>query len=279
MRSSPFLRNELKSGAFDPSEVSLKIAERSPGWLGPAPPIRGARERSCRIRPLDRIASRGGGPVRRLHVASPFARLVVVLLLRHGEARQTPLGQRNRRRHGQEQTGHQRHRHELGLPREAPRDDGPPRERADPGGRVVDERGDHRRPVRTAAPFERRRDAILETVSAIRETGDVSPRKAQEEAVQGAAEKPGAQQSTGQGEARGAEHLSQHQGHEREERPRKQTAQSIELRASQADLPADFRDQPLQDDRVGHGHLHTSADYLRNTSFCAPLAVCTSSIS
>ena len=47
-RSSPFFMKLLKSGRWLASEVSLKIAERSPVVLAPLPPARWAKSRSSK---------------------------------------------------------------------------------------------------------------------------------------------------------------------------------------------------------------------------------------
>ena len=194
MRSSPFLRNELKSGAFDAERRVLEHRREIPGLALTACARARHHVALLQVRALDGVALGGGGPVRALHVPRPLLGLVLFVLLRHGEGRQAPLRQRDGRRDGQQEPGGQRERDELRLARQEARDDPPPGEGVDARRGVGDERVHDGRAVRARPPLERGRDAILKLVPAIGQARHVARRQLQGESVDGSDEESRAQQ-------------------------------------------------------------------------------------
>ena len=168
------------------------------------------------------------------------------------------MRQRDGRRDGQQEPGGERERDELRLARQEARDDPPPGEGVDARRGVGDERVHDGRAVRARPPFEGGRDPILKLVPPIGQARHVARRQLQGQSVHGSDEKSRAQQAARDGEPERTEQLAQHERHEGQDRAREQPAETVELGAPQSDLLSDFRDEPLENDWIGHGHLPVS---------------------
>ena len=114
------------------------------------------------------------------------------------------------------------------------------------------------RAVGARPPFEGGRDPILKLVPPIGQARHVARRQLQGQSVHGSDEESRAQQAARDGEPQRAEQLAQHERHEGQDRAREQPAETVELGAPQSDLLSDFRDEPLENDWIGHGHLPVS---------------------
>ncbi len=133
----------------------------------------------------------------------------------------------------------QRHRHELGLARNAARNDATAGEGLDARDGVGHQRGHERRAVRPVRPLQRGGDAVLKPIASIGETRGFGGGQSHEEARDAARDGPDGETGRGPREPHHAQGVPQDERDEGGERAQKQAAEGVELRAPDPDFLAD----------------------------------------
>src|SRR6266511_3500431 len=199
------LQERVEIGRLVGERRVLEDRRQVAGLRGGARARTGAHRLLLHLGAADVVALRGRRPILALEAAAAILRLHLVLLTAGREIGQRALRQRNGRRQGERQAQRKRHRHEPRLARNAPRDDSAALECLDPRHGVGHEGLDQRSAIRPSRPFERRGDAVLQTVTAVGEPSGLLGRHRNQETRDRTRDRADAQTRARPGEACDAE--------------------------------------------------------------------------